>query len=207
MKVLWILNMVLPKVAKEIGINSSFSGGWLVDLSNKIAEDHNIELATMTYYSGNEYKDITVEGIRNFIFPGGGKRLLFNSKKTVIDCQKVIDEFKPDLIHIHGTEYAIGYSVLKTNTKVPVLLTIQGVLTRISEEYYGGLKFKELLKVNTIKEHLKLKNIFFTKRLFKMNAKREQYILKNVKYVTGRTDWDKSVMLSINPSLKYYRSH
>lgn len=207
MKILWILNMVLPKVANEIGISSSFSGGWLVDLSNKLSLDENIELATMTYYSGNEYKDVTVDGIRNFIFPGGGKRLLFNNKKTVVDCQKVIDEFKPDLIHIHGTEYAIGYSVLKTNTNIPVLLTIQGVLSRISEEYYGGLKFKELLKVNTLKEHLKLKNIFFTKRLFKMNAKREQYILKNVKYVTGRTDWDKSTMLAINPNLKYYRSH
>lgn len=205
MKVLWILNMVLPYVAKEIDFSTSFSGGWLVDYSKRLGNDIDFEIATMTYANVSEYKDIVVDNVRNFIFPGGGKRLLLTSKKTVEDCKKVISEFKPDLIHIHGTEYSIAYSILEVCGEIPVLLTIQGILTRISKEYYGGLSFSQILKIGTLKDWLTLKSVFFMKQLFLKNAKREREVLNKIKYVTGRTDWDKSVMCSINKKLVYYR--
>ena len=205
MRVLWILNMVLPSVAKELNIKTSASGGWLVDYSNKLSSDPEFELATMTYANVKEPIDKVVNNIRNFIFPGAGKRLLFNSKQCLKDCKKVLEEFRPDLIHIHGTEYAVGYSMLRVKENEPTLLTIQGVLSRISEEYYGGLKSSDIRSMSKIKDLLKLKTPFFAKKLFIKNAKRERYVLKNVKYVTGRTTWDKATMLSINSDLKYYR--
>ena len=205
MKILWIINMVLPNIAKELGLNTSSSGGWLVDYSNKLAADSNIEIATMTYANVDTDMDVTVCGIRNFIFAGGGKRLLFDSPKTTKDCQKVIDEFKPDIIHLHGTEYSIAAAMVKLKPDVPILLTIQGILARISEEYYGGLPYKELFKIKSIGSVLKLKTPFFAKMLMTKNAKRERFVLNNVKHVTGRTEWDKSVMLSINEELIYHR--
>ena len=205
MRVLWILNMVLPGVAKKLKLNTSVSGGWLVDYANQLANDPNIELATMTYANVDKFINSKACNIQNYIFPGGGKRLLFNSRKTIKDCKKVIEDFKPDVIHIHGTEYSMGYSMLQLDLKIPVVLTIQGVLTRISKEYYGGLTRKELFKCVTLKEIIKLKFPLITKKMFLRNAKREQYVLKHVKYVTGRTTWDKSTMLSINNDLKYYR--
>lgn len=205
MRVLWILNMVLPSVAKELNLKTSFSGGWLVDYADKLSRDPDIELATMTYANIQNDMDETVCGIRNFIFAGGGKRLLLDNKQTIKDCQKVIDEFKPDVIHIHGTEYSIGSSTLKTGTTIPTVLTIQGVLSRISEEYFGGISLRTILAMGSFKEYLKLKAPIFAKMLFTKNAKRERFVLNNVKYVTGRTFWDKNFMLSQNPKLKYYR--
>ena len=205
MKVLWILNMVLPFVAKELSLKTSFSGGWLVDYANQLSADENVELATMTYADVKEPMDVVAGNIRNFIFPGAGKRLLFNSKQCLRDCQKVIDSFQPDVIHIHGTEYAIGYSMVKLQTNIPTVLTIQGILTRISQEYYGGLSKREILRMPSLRDWLRLKSPYFAKKLFQKNAKREQYVLKNVKHVTGRTEWDKAVMLSINPRLQYHR--
>lgn len=205
MKVLWIVNMVLPNVASELGLKTSFSGGWLEDYSNRLACDSDFELAIMTYANVEQDIDREACGMRSFIFAGGGKRLLFDNPKTLKDCEKVIGEFKPDLIHIHGTEYAIGASVVRLKPDVPILLTIQGILTRISEEYYGGLSFGERIKIITLKSVMKLKTPFFAKLLMSHNAKRERYVLRNVRHVTGRTEWDKSVMLSINENLKYHR--
>ena len=205
MRVLWIVNMVLPNVAAELGMQTSASGGWLVDYANKLASDPNMELATMTYANVHEDIDREACGIRNFIFAGGGKRLLFDHPQTAKDCQKVLDLFRPDIIHIHGTEYAIGAAMVKQRPSVPILLTIQGVLDRISDAYYGGLPLTERMKILTLKSVLTCKTPFCSKLLFKLNARRERFVLENVKYVTGRTDWDKSVMLSINSKLKYYR--
>ena len=76
-----------------------------------------------------------VNGVKHYIFPGGGKRLLFTSKKTMDDCRHVLQDFQPDVIHLHGTEYSIAYSMVKLQPKQPILLTIQGILTRIAQEY------------------------------------------------------------------------
>lgn len=207
MKVLWITNMVLPKVAQELHLKTSVSGGWLSDYAEKLAAREDVSFATMTYASVENDMDVEACGIRNFIFAGGGKRLLFDSKKTLRDCEKVLQAFRPDIIHIHGTEYSIGPAMLKVNEKygIPTLLTIQGILTRISEEYYAGLGIGQLLKIGSVKEWLKLKTPFFAKRLFLHNAKRERKVLNSVRYVTGRTTWDKAVMLSLNPKLAYFR--
>ena len=205
MRVLWIINMVLPNVAEALHMKTSFSGSWLVDYAHKLAGDPNIELATMTYANVKKDMDVMACGMRNFIFAGGGKRLLYDHPQTQKDCMKVLREFQPDVIHIHGTEYAIGAAMVRLKPDVPVLLTIQGILSRISDEYYGGLSFRERLKVLTWKSVLKCKTPFFSKLLFQRNAVRERYVLKNVKHVTGRTDWDKSVMLGINDQLIYHR--
>ncbi len=205
MRVLWIVNMVLPNVAKEIGLKTSFSGGWLVDYANKLSADPNIELATMTYARVDKDIDKTACGIRNFIFAGGGKRLLFDSKKTIQDCKKVIEEFKPDIIHLHGTEYSMAAAIVKLKLNIPIVLTIQGILNRISAEYYGGLPLSERIKIVSPKAVLGFKTPFFAKKLMEKNAVRESFVLNNVNHVTGRTEWDKAVMLSINEKLVYHR--
>lgn len=205
MKILWVLNMVMPDAAKAIGIQTSFSGGWLVDYVRRLGEDPDVELATMTYANVPRLIMQEVNGVKYYIFPGGGKRLLHTSKKTLKDCQFVLDDFQPDLIHLHGTEYSIAYSMVKLQPKQPILLTIQGILTRISQEYRGGLSWFEFCRASTLKQWFKLKATPFMQILFYKNAKRERYVLRNVTRVTGRTTWDKAVMQSINPELQYYR--
>ncbi len=205
MKILWVLNMMLPDAAKAMGKNTTSSGTWLLDYVHSIKTDEEIELATMTYAAIDSPAVKTVDGIRHYIFPGGGKRLLFSSKKTLADCQYVIDDFKPDIIHLHGTEYAMAYAMVQIQPKQPMLLTIQGILTRISQEYRAGLSTWEFLKIATPRQWLRLNAPIFAEKLFYKNAKRERYVLKHVKRVTGRVDWDKAQMLAINPNLQYDR--
>lgn len=205
MKVLWIVNMVFPEVAQKLGLTTSVSGGWLLDLAKGISQSDAIELGVMTYYAGKEFINIEHNGVRYFLFPGGGKRLLYNNSKTGEDCKRVVSLFQPDVIHIHGTEYAPGTEMLKVHPEIPTVLTIQGIIKRIAEEYYGGLSLWKIIRMSALKDILKGKIPLTFKMLFTMNAKREEEVLKKVKYVTGRTDWDKSTMLAINPELKYYR--
>lgn len=205
MRVLWIVNMVFPAVAEKLGLRTSTSGGWLLDLAKAISMQPTVELGVMTYYAGDEFVDIVHEGVRYFLLPGGSKRLLYNNPKTREDCKKIVSLFTPDLIHIHGTEYAPGRAMLDAHPEIPTLLTIQGIIKRISEEYFGGFSLWQILKMSQPKDILKGKIPLVYKLLYRHNAKREAEVLKKVKYVTGRTDWDKAVMLSMNPSLVYFR--
>ncbi len=205
MKVLWIVNMVFPEVAEKLGLRTSTSGGWLLDLAKGVSENKETELGVMTYYFGKEFVDIEHNGVRYFLLPGGSKRLLYKNKKTAEDCKKIVSLFNPDIIHIHGTEYAPGYEMLNAHPEIPSVLTIQGVIKRIAEEYYGGFTLWQILKMSKFKDIIRGKIPLTYKMLYTKNAKREIEVLKKVKYVTGRTDWDKSTMLAVNPNLRYFR--
>ena len=205
MKILWVLNMMLPDAAQAIQKTTSTSGTWLLDYVNSIKCDGDIQLATMTYAAVPEKQVVTVDGIKHYVFPGGGKKLLFSSKQTERDCQWVIDDFQPDIIHLHGTEYAMAKAMVDLQPQQPILLTIQGILTRISKAYRAGMSVGELIECSTPKQWLRMKTYFAMEKLYRRNAKRERYVLQRVDRVTGRVDWDKAVMLSINPKLKYDR--
>ena len=201
MRVLWIVNMVFPAVAEHLGIKTSTSGGWLLDLARGVGALPDVELTVMTYYDG-PFRDLTLDGVRYLLFSGGGKRLLYDNPKTEDDCKKAVELCNPDLIHIHGTEYAPGLAMLKSHPELPTLLTIQGILHRISQEYGGGMSGLEL---STLRDIFRFKTPIAYKWLYKHNAKREAEILRRVRFVTGRTDWDKATMLAINPNLQYFR--
>ncbi len=180
MRVLWIVNMVFPAVAEHLGIKTSASGGWLLDLARGVGASPDVELTVMTYYDG-PFRDLTLDGVRYLLFSGGSKRLLYENPKTEEDCKKAVELCNPDLIHIHGTEYAPGLSMLKAYPEIPTLLTIQGILRRISEEYGGGMSALELLKMSSLKDILRLKTPIAFKWLYKHNAKREAEILRRVR--------------------------
>ncbi len=205
MKVLWIVNMVLPDAAKALGINTSFSGSWLVDPQKSLSQDENVELATMTYGYVEKKEIVTVNNVRHYIFPGAGKRLLFTSAKTEDDCRFVLEDFKPDLIHIYGTEYSVGYSILKTAPSVPVLLTVQGILSYISKAYHAGLPWYTYYRLFTAKQLFKLKLPVFSELLYAQNARREKKVIRGVKYVSGRTEHDRQYITAVNPNAQYFR--
>lgn len=205
MKILWIVNMVLPDAAKALGVRTSFSGSWLVDPLKKLSEDPDTELATMTYGYVKKPEVITVNGVRHYVFPGAGKRLLFTSKKTLADCRYVLEDFQPELIHIYGTEYSIGYSMLQVQPDVPVLLTIQGILTYICREYRAGLPGHTYHRLFTARELLRLKLPLFSEMLFRKNAKRERWVVQNARYISGRTSHDRAFAAAMNPKAEYFR--
>ncbi len=204
MNVLWIANMLLPEVAEHLGVKTSPSGTWMIDLSNKIAEKDEITLAITCVY-GNEFKKIELNDKIYYLIPGNGKKLLFYNKGFIKYWKKIEEDFNPDIVHIHGTEYSHAVSYIRRYPDKKYLLTIQGIISKIAEKNDGELSFWEKLTHRTLKENLHLNGMIESKLLMKKNSRYEKEIVSHCQYATGRTDWDKFWMKSVNPKLKYYR--
>ena len=203
MKVLWIVNMVLPELAKHLGVQTSASGTWMIDLSNGLSKQENVELAVACVY-GKKFQKIELNKKIYYLIPGGGKKMLFYNKSTTY-WDKVEADFKPDIVHIHGTEYSHSLAYMRKYTDKKYLLTIQGVISKIAEKNDGELTFWEKFKNRTFKENLHLNGMFERKFLMKKNSKYEKEIVSRCRYATGRTDWDRFWMKSINKDLEYFR--
>lgn len=204
MRVLWIVNMVFPIVAKKLNITTGVSGGWMFDLSEMISNKENMELAIATVYSGKEFKSLKINNITYYLLPGGSKKMMFYSTSLSKYWKIVKSEFNPDIVHLHGTEYSHGLVYMDTFPDDRFLLTIQGILNPIQREMHTGLSFKDKCH-STFRELIKLNGMLSHEILFKKNSGFENIVLKKVKYATGRTFWDKAIMQSINPELEYFR--
>lgn len=202
--ILWIVNMVMPDLAEHLKIKTGSSGTWMIDLSRRLVDAQDCRLAIACVY-GNELKKYEIKGITYYTLPGVPRNMYFYTPRFEKIWKEINDDFKPDLVHLHGTEYSHGLSFLRACEQVPALLTIQGVMCKISEAAFDGISTREALFSNTLREYLHLSGMFMNNINRKMNLKYEREIIQRVKYVTGRTDWDRAIIESINPDVKYYR--
>lgn len=202
MRVLWIVNKIFPYPAKVVGIKESVFGGWLQSLANNLKNEKNIELGVATVYYGKELKIIKDENIKYYLLPGD-PAFEYNSKLETY-WRNVQKDFKAEIVHIHGTEYAHGLAFLKIFPNVKTVISIQGLISSYEKVYYGNIGITDIIKNITIRDIIKNDNIIKQKNKFFKRGKNEIEMLKRVNAVIGRTTWDLANTKAINPKLKYY---
>lgn len=204
MKILWIVNMVLPDLAKELNINAGTSGTWMIDISRKLSKTEDVSLAVACVH-GDKYRKEVVDGITYYMLPGTGKNMLFYTKKYEKIWQNIDKEFKPDIVHLHGTEYTHGLAFLRACPNVKAVVSIQGILNRIKDVDFGELPRKEFIKNKTLRQWLHFNSELELHAIHKKNAKSETEILQRVGYINGVNTWDIALCKSINPKLKAFK--
>ena len=205
MKVLWIVNKIFPYPASILNIKESVFGGWLQSLADNLKYVNNVNLGIATVYYGKKIKILENENIKYYLIPGA-PALKYNSNLEKY-WSYVKEDFKPDLVHIHGTEYAHGLAFMKKYPNIKTVISIQGLISSLEKVYYGNIEIKEIIKNITIRDVIKQDNIFRQKNKFINRAKNEVEMLKRAKAVIGRTTWDFANTKAINPKLKYYKGN
>ncbi len=204
MKILWIVNMLLPDAADYFGVQTGSSGTWMIDISRMLAQSEDTELAIACIYGG-EYRCFEHKGIRWYLLPGNGKTMLFYSKKLESLWKKVRDDFRPDLVHIHGTEYSHGLAFMRACPEVKAIISVQGILTRIQDVDFGELPRRHFVFGRTLRQNLRFNGELEMHGLHRKNAKYEQEMLRRAYAINGVNVWDTSLCKSINPALKVFK--
>ena len=200
MKVLWVVNMVMPKLAENLGIQTSASGSWLIDFSDSLENSENHELAIVAVH-GKTFLRKKIGRTEFFLLPGSIKNMRFYTESYKIYWKKIIENFKPDIIQIYGTEYTHAISLIRLNLSIPILVTTQGIMSKIKKYDFAGISIKDFL---FNKKSYRKNNEIILHLMRCLSAKYENEMIKNVRYITCDTLWAKSCCLEINPSAKIY---
>ncbi len=212
MKILWFTNT--PSLAEEKLSNKPVGGGWIKSLEKRIKNKDDIHLGIVFYYNDNippfvyndtSYFPIVIEEkgiIFNFIKRLKGED---SSEKDISRFIKIVDDFKPDIIHVFGTEGPFG---LITNhiKDIPIVISIQGNITVYKYKYYSGITRDDVKRFTSLKNRVLLKNANTGYRYFLKKAVREQQILAKTKNVIGRTDWDRRITEILSPGRNYFHN-
>jgi glycosyltransferase involved in cell wall biosynthesis len=204
MKVLWITNTLFPDICKEIGIETPVVGGWMYSSAQALLKTNsNINLAVAALYSGEFLKKTTLNGITYFLVPNSGSKKADNSKLKSY-WKDIQNQFLPDVVHIHGTEYPHGLAYRNACGNQHVVLSIQGLVSVYDRYYYGGINEKELLQNITLRDCLKLDTLFNQRHKIQQRGILEKLMIQSVQHIIGRTSWDKAHTWAINPQANYY---
>lgn len=202
MKILWKINVIIPQISEIIGSENSNNAGWIEGLYKSLKKNKNIELGIVFPYSKNLF--FKKDGVSYFSFVSKSNKLSMYNKTWEKRFNEIIQDFKPELLHVFGTEFTHTLAIIKAfNKPKKTIINIQGLIGLYGNLYNIGLpnrvivgkSLKDLIKLTSLKHEAKK----FQKRgIFEIKA------IKSTGNVIGRTDWDEAYSRYTNHKLNYY---
>jgi hypothetical protein len=190
MNVLWIVNLMFPVPCEQLGLKKNITGGWLYALGEQLGKTEGISLAIVCPYEKNVFKEFDVDGIKYFLLPS--KLSTTYKKELEPTWLKVYNNFRPDIVHIHGTEFTHALSCMKRLPTLKYVISIQGMVGLVHKYYFSDIPYWQILKNVTLRDIFKMSTAFQTKKSYKKIAKFEEEYLEKSKHVIGRTHCDYS---------------
>lgn len=203
MRVLWISNIIFPEVCDKLNLAKPSIGGWMYSLLESLKSQSTIEFSVATTYKGDTLQKYTIDNVVYYLLPLQKSNLKYN-RSLELYWQTVVEDFKPDLVHIHGTEYALSLPFLIRCKNVKTIVSIQGIVSKISDYYEAGIKKIDIFKNITFRDILRFDTIFQGKQSMFKRGQIEKEIIKKTNFIMGRTQWDRSHTFFINPSAPYF---
>lgn len=204
MKVLWITNIIFPAPCEALGLPHNVFGGWMTSSLNALREKaSDLNFAVATVYAGKELKVLEKDDVIYYLLPSRKDNTKYNHSLEPF-WAKIKDEYKPDVVHIHGTEYAHGLAYIRACGTQNVCVSIQGLVSVCARYYYAGIGAKEIIKNISVRDILKMDTIFQQKRKFEKRGELEKAYIKSVSHILGRTSWDEAHIWAINPDARYH---
>ena len=121
-------------------------------------------------------------------------------------CEELAS-FRPDVIHVWGTEYAHTLAMVNAAEQKGMLshlaVSIQGLCGFIARHYTECIPLK-VQNAFTFRDFVRQDNIVQQQKKFVRRGELEKQALKKVHHILGRTHWDKACTELINPASQYH---
>lgn len=187
MKVLWLVNVIMPELAAHFGDDPNVFGGWLVGALGALrSTDYEVVVCTT---SKNE-KLVGRYALENGVYYVVKDGSLEEQQRAF---RKILAAEKPDLTHIYGTEFVQSWALFSVSDWDRTVVTLQGLLLLYESKVFAGIPQKyckdNLLHKFLRKIHKGGQSIELQQRAFAERAPYEKLILENAKYINGLSDW------------------
>ncbi len=213
MKVLWVCNIMLPAIARQLGVTYSSREGWLSGLLDRVAQEqgHNrIELG-IAFPVGEDLGELqrTMQLGENVSCRCYGFRENLDTPEVYDETlekrfAEILADFAPDILHVFGTEFPHALACIKAYGRSDrTLVGIQGLCSVIAEEYMADLPAK-VQRQMTLRDRIREDGLKQQQKKFRKRGEHEKSALLMAGHIAGRTDFDREQTARINPSAKYH---
>lgn len=215
MRILWVCNIMLPRVAEHFHRESSSREGWLTGLSEQVLNRPEGKNITLGVCFPTLDEDLLEAGKAEIVLDDGRKLYAYPVKEDVHRAEvydskledrfeEIIHEFKPNLIHCFGTEFPHTLAVTKAfQNPERTLIGIQGLCSVIAKEYPADIP-PSVWKRRTFRDVVKKDDLVKQRDKFIQRGRYEREAIHNAGHIAGRTIWDQCYAQEWNPKAKYH---
>jgi glycosyltransferase involved in cell wall biosynthesis len=204
MRILWF--SVTPSLFNPHS-NGHNGGGWIASLEQIVRKNKDIELGVAFNFPDSGFK-YEKDGISYYPIPTRKRSMtsrLFgkeNNRKNIAKYLHIIEDFKPNLIQIFGSENEFG-SICR-HTEIPVVIHMQGCIPPYHNALFPvGMKESDFLFKKGLSLNYRIIGLR-SEKAFRKRAEMEIETIQSCKYFMGRTEWDKSLIDLFNPNATYF---
>ena len=217
MRVLWLCNVMIPLIAKQLNMESTNKEGWISGLADVVLKkrfENGIDLA-IAFPAPREMFPEDHEICMRTVSTENGKLICYGFYEDVLNpdkyepelenrLKKIITAFKPDIVHCFGTEYPHTLALCRVfPRKDRILISIQGLCSVYTNAYFANMPDKAIDTV-TLRDRLKADSLREQQKKFAYRGIMETEAVKLAGNVTGRTEWDRFYTREWNPDVSYY---
>lgn len=204
MRILWF--SVTPSLFYPHS-NSHNGGGWIASLEQIVRKEPTVELGIAFNFKDSQFKYVN-EGVSYYPISAPTSSSfdrLFHRTRNNSDLKtykRIIDDFKPDLIQIFGSENDFGRICSLTN--IPVVIHIQGCLPPYHNALFPiGMNQADFYLHGGLTWHRRLMGLR-SESAFSRRAAQEIHTIQQCRYFMGRTQWDKNLIDLFHPGAQYF---
>ena len=132
MKILWLVNIVMPELAAHLGRKPSVFGGWLTGAMNAVRQAGH-ELVICATEQRRDVHCCDVSGVRYYLAPSG------SIGEMEAHFRAILQQETPDVVHIYGTEFERCMAMANCADVERTVVQIQGAMMLLKEVVYAGL--------------------------------------------------------------------
>lgn len=207
MNILWLTNKVIPVVDKARGQEvHTVNEGWISQMFDQIITDSRFNMNIICMGCDDNKSGNTISYSWHVI-KTGLKEEIYYSYDIQDYFVRILNNCKPDVIHIWGSEYPHTLAMVNAAEIVGILdrvvISLQGIMYMCAEHYLNGVP-AEIVNNKTFYDLLRHNSLKNQQKRFEIRGKSELEAFKKIFHVIGRTTWDKYCVERINPNVNYH---
>lgn len=213
MRILWVCNIMIPAIAKQLKLPYSNREGWLTGLLDRIVSENRrnqIQLGIAFPVSeeiGRINRELTLgEGVlcHAYGFIENLETPEIYDAGIETQLEEIIREFKPDMVHIFGTEFPHALACVRVfRAPSKTMIGLQGIISACAEVYMADIP-EWVQKKETFRDKIRKDSLLQQQNKFHKRGVYEKEALRLTGHVAGRTDFDRAQAYKINPDAKYH---
>lgn len=205
LKALWFSPVLLPDMLHYLGQAATVRAGWIASLLSALRKfEPEINFIIVAVADVKDEIQFKTDNITYVLLPNKNQSLTQKSN-LLITASNIVYNMSPDIIHVHGTESLFALLACNKDLKIPVVVSIQGLLSRCLPYQTACLSFREkFIWQFSPRNILTRQGPFFTWWAWRKQIPAEIQVLRKGHYFIGRTDWDKFNVQTLNPNACYF---
>lgn len=215
MRILW-LSMTPGLLHEGHGTGNYGGSGWIGALQHLFCDAHTENELALSFISDKEKEKIERNGVIYYPIYEKPENALkkiyryyygyrsYNRELYVNQILEVINDYKPDIIHLFGLENPLA--TILGRTDCPVVVHLQGLLAPCNNAFYpSSFSRCSLVWPPTRREWLFRNGFLYSKKTFEVRSVKESDLFKDAQYFMGRTEWDLHLTRLLSINAKYYK--